>query len=153
MSLISSLKTTLTGYTKYGGREGQLSFVLHRLTGLGTLLFLIIHILDTSTVYFFPDLYEHAIELYRSTPFMIGEIGLVFSLVFHGVNGLRIIYYDMFKPEAWNIAGQRKSVRSTLIVSIILWLPAAIWMTRALVVCNFLHQCEEASIWLQLFAL
>lgn len=136
-TFMSSLQTTLKGYATYRGREGHLSFVLHRLTGLGTLLFLIIHILDTATVYFFPDLYQHAIELYRSTPFMIGEIGLVFSVIFHGVNGLRIAYLDLRKPSGWHIESQRKSVRTTLIATIILWLPAAVWMGYNLLHYNF----------------
>lgn len=75
------LKQNLLGMARYRGREGQFSFILHRLTGLGTLLFLAVHILDTSTVYFFPSLYEHAINLYRSTLFMLGEIFLVFFVV------------------------------------------------------------------------
>jgi succinate dehydrogenase / fumarate reductase cytochrome b subunit len=134
----SSLKTTLSGYAAYRGREGHFSFLLHRFTGLGTLLFLIIHILDTSTVYFFPSLYDHAIAIYQSTPFLLGEIGLVFSVIFHGVNGLRIAYLDIFKPEGWSIEGQRKSARLTLAVSVILWLPAAFWMFRSLIINNFL---------------
>ena len=132
-TFFSSLQTTLKGYASYRGREGHLSFVLHRVAGLGTLLFLAIHILDTSTVYFFPNLYEHAIELYRLPVFMIGEIILVFCVIFHGVNGLRIAYYDMFKPAAWNIPGQRQSVRVTLGVRIVLWLPAAFIMGSNLV--------------------
>ncbi len=136
-TFLSSLRTTLVGYTRYRGREGHYTFLLHRLTGLGTLLFLIIHILDTSTVYFFPELYEEAIALYRSTPFLIGEIFLVFSIIFHGVNGLRIAYFDMFQPNRWTIPGERRSVRATLTISLILWLPAAIVMGRGLLIHNF----------------
>lgn len=136
-TFISSLRTSFTGYVKYRGREGHLSFLLHRLTGLGTLLFLFIHILDTATVYFIPDLYQHAIALYRATPFMIGEIMLVFSVIFHGVNGLRIAYYDMRNPAAWEIETQRKSVYWTLGISIVLWLPAAGWMGYNLLHHNF----------------
>ena len=54
---MDSLKLNISGMTRYRGKEGQLSFILHRLAGLGTLLFLAVHILDTSTVYFFPSLY------------------------------------------------------------------------------------------------
>lgn len=136
-TLIASLKTTFSGYLRYRGREGHYTFVLHRLTGLGTLLFLIIHILDTATVYFFPSLYEHAIAIYRSTPFMLGEIGLVFAVIYHGVNGLRIAIVDMFLPQKWNIPGERNSARWTLTVSILLWLPAALWMMRSLLKYNF----------------
>jgi succinate dehydrogenase / fumarate reductase cytochrome b subunit len=136
-AFIASIKTTFNGYFRYRGREGHLAFLLHRLTGLGTLLFLAIHILDTSTVYFVPSLYDHAVELYQSTPFMIGEIGLVFSVIFHGVNGLRIAIVDMFLPDKWAIKAQRSAMRWTLGISILLWLPAAIWMSRALLIHNF----------------
>ncbi|MDH5506730.1 MAG: succinate dehydrogenase, cytochrome b556 subunit [Anaerolineae bacterium] len=136
-ALIASLKTTFTGYFKYRGREGQLSFLLHRLTGLGTLLFLIIHIVDTATVYYFPSLYNHAIEIYRSTPFMIGEIFLVFSVIFHGVNGLRISILDLYYPAKWTIKIQRTAVRHTLLLSVLLWLVPAYIMLRNMLVHNF----------------
>ena len=96
---MDALKLTFNGLTRYRGHIGHLSFILHRLTGLGTLLFLIVHILDTSTVYFFPSLYEHAIALYRSTPFIIGEIFLVFSVIYHGVNGLRQVLHDFVSDD------------------------------------------------------
>ena len=68
---------------------------------------------------------------------MIGEIGLVFSIIYHGVNGLRIAYTDMLKPEGWNIKTQEKGVRSTLAISTLLWLPAAFIMLRSLLIHNF----------------
>lgn len=133
----SPLKNTVTGYALYQGREGHYAFLLHRLTGLGTLLFLIIHILDTSTVYFFPSLYEHAIAIYRSTPFMLGEIALVFSLIYHGVNGLRIAVTDLWLPAKWGIKFQRNAVRATLVISLLLWAPAAAWMLLSMLKNNF----------------
>jgi succinate dehydrogenase / fumarate reductase cytochrome b subunit len=134
---MESVKTGLLNFTRYASREGQISFILHRLTGLGTLLFLIVHILDTSTVYFFPSLYQHAIELYRSTPFMIGEIFLVFSVIYHGVNGARIAIFDLYLTRYWKVSPQRVSAIWTLVVAIILWLPAAYMMGRSLLVHNF----------------
>lgn len=136
-NITSSLKTTLTGYFSYRGQGGHFSFLLHRLSGLGILLFLIIHIVDTASVYFAPELYEDVLVLYRSTPFMLGEIGLVFAVIFHGVNGLRVAYYDLRKPKGWNITAQRQSVRLTFIISIVLWLPAAFWMTYQMLHHNF----------------
>ena len=75
----------------YRGREGHLSYIGHRLAGLGTLLFLAIHIVDTSSVYFgallgIPELYSHAIDIYRSPLFMVGEIVLVAAVIYHGIN-------------------------------------------------------------------
>jgi succinate dehydrogenase / fumarate reductase cytochrome b subunit len=134
---METLQTNIAGLIGYRGREGQISFILHRLTGLGTLLFLSIHILDTATVYFFPSLYAHAIDLYRSTPLMIGEIILVFCVIYHGINGLRIAIFDLFLTEMWNIEVQRKVATWTLAAAIVLWLPAAVWMGRAILVYNF----------------
>lgn len=134
---METLQTNIAGLIGYRGREGQISFILHRLTGLGTLLFLSIHILDTATVYFFPSLYAHAIDLYRSTPLMIGEIILVFCVIYHGINGLRIAIFDLFLTEMWNIDVQRKAASWTLAAAIVLWLPAAVWMGRAILVFNF----------------
>lgn len=133
----SSLKTTLKGYIGYRGREGQWSFLLHRITGLGVLLFLAIHIVDTSFVYFAPSLYDDVINLYRSTLFGLGEVGLVFCLFFHGVNGLRIAYLDMFKPVDWTIESERRSALIALIVTLVLFIPSAVFMLRNLLIHNF----------------
>jgi succinate dehydrogenase / fumarate reductase, cytochrome b subunit len=133
----SSVKTTLRGYVGYRGREGQWSFLLHRITGLGVLLFLAIHIVDTSFVYFFPHLYEEVILLYRSTLFGLGEVGLIFCVFFHGVNGLRIAYLDMFKPLGWTIENERRSAVISLVITMVLFIPSAIFMLRNLLIHNF----------------
>lgn len=135
-SLLGNIKATLLGYVQYRG-QGQVVFLLHRITGLGTLLFLTIHIVDTAVVYFAPELYPHSIALYRNTAFMLGEIGLVFCVVFHGVNGLRIAYADLFKPEAWTLRNTGRAVITTLIISVLLWLPAAGIMSYNILKYNF----------------
>jgi succinate dehydrogenase / fumarate reductase, cytochrome b subunit len=134
---MSSLKTTLTGYATYRGREGHWAFLLHRVTGLGTGLFLTLHILDTALVYLAPKLYIEVIGLYQTTLFGIGEIFLVFCVLFHGVNGLRIAAFDMFRPKGWSIPTVRGSSRLTLIISLALWLPAVFFMVRNLLIHNF----------------
>ena len=127
----------------YRGREGHLSFIGHRLAGLGTLLFLGIHILDTSTLYFGkllnrPDLYTHAIAIYRSTPFMLQEIVLVAAVLYHGVNGLKIILLDTF-PDWWHKDFERQSFWKVAVMTFVLWAPAAYLMGRALYLNNICH--------------
>jgi succinate dehydrogenase / fumarate reductase, cytochrome b subunit len=124
---MSTMKTTLSGYMRYRGREGQLSFLLHRFTGLGTVLFLAIHIVDTAFVYFSPELYDHAIAIYQTTLFGIGEMFLVFSVLYHGTNGIRITVFDRW-PHLWKIENERKWAIGILIFVIIIWLPMAGWM-------------------------
>lgn len=73
---------------------------MHRLTGLGVVFFFIIHVVDTSWAAFYPDLYEKAIAAYQTPLFTIGEFFLVFAVVYHAINGLRISFFD-FRPEMW----------------------------------------------------
>lgn len=95
-SLVLTLKETL----RYRGAIGQWSWVLHRLTGLGVVLFLFLHVIDTSWAVTNPESYVAAIGSYQSPLFTLGEFGLVFAVVYHALNGLRIVVFD-FKPEWW----------------------------------------------------
>jgi succinate dehydrogenase / fumarate reductase, cytochrome b subunit len=134
---MGNLKTTLRGYTSYRGRDGQLAFLLHRITGLGTLLFLTIHILHTSTVYFKPILYMEAIALFRTTFFGVAEIVLIFCVFYHGFNGLRIAIFDTLYPKGWKLPFTRSSVKANFTLTLIFWLPATFIMARNLLIHNF----------------
>lgn len=126
-----SAKVWMTNLAVYrSGLEAQLSFILHRVTGLGILAFLLVHVLDTSTVFFFPSHYEHAIGIYQTVPFMISEIFLVFSVIYHGVNGARIAIIDLYLVKKWEIRSQLNSALWTFFIAVLLWLPAAFIMGR-----------------------
>ena len=133
----SRFGSTLSGYTAYTARGGLVPFLLHRITGLGTLLFLTVHITTTASVYFYPSFYNNFIKLFRTPAFMIGEIVLVFCVIFHGVNGLRIAYFDLFKPDLWNKVSFRKTTQITLLVAFVLWLPAGVVMGYRLLTIGF----------------
>src|SRR5438132_577421 len=83
----------------YRGKEGQWSWILHRVTGVGVLIFLFLHIIDTMLVGWGPDVYNKIIEIYRNRFFKVGELGLFASVLFHSINGVRIIVVD-FWPES-----------------------------------------------------
>ncbi len=134
---MSAIKTTLNGYVNYRGREGHWSFLLHRITGLGTGLFLTVHIMDTALVYFAPLVYQDVLKVYQSTIFGLGEVALVFCVLFHGVNGSRVAFFDMFAPKNWTIPIQRKSTLWTMIISLVLWVPAAGIMLYNLLYNNY----------------
>ena len=95
------------------------------------MFFLIQHVVDTSWVAYWPAGYGHAIELYRSPLFMIGEIFLVAAIIYHGLNGLKVIYLDL-RPHLWNHQLEQKATTAVYIASVVLWLPAAILMGRHL---------------------
>ena len=102
---MSSLVLTVKETLRYRGAIGQWSWVLHRLTGLGVVLFLALHVIDTSWAVFYPDLYVKAIAAYQSPIFTLGEFGLVFAVVYHAFNGIRIVIFDN-KPELWKYQSQ-----------------------------------------------
>jgi succinate dehydrogenase cytochrome b556 subunit len=97
---MATLVTTVTETLRYRGKIGQWSWVLHRIAGLGTLLFLGIHVVDTSWAAFYPELYQEAIKQYQNPLFTVGEFVLVACLIYHAFNGLRIIVLD-WRPEWW----------------------------------------------------
>jgi succinate dehydrogenase / fumarate reductase cytochrome b subunit len=77
-------------------QTGAWAWLLHRVTGVGVLLFLLAHIIDTALIGFGPEAYEHALGLYRMPIFKLGEIALVFAVVYHSVNGVRVILVDFW---------------------------------------------------------
>jgi len=117
------IRIAISGYTKYRGR-GHISFFLHRVAGLAVLAYLTLHILTTSTVFFAPQFYDTLIEIFRNPFIMIIEIILSFFVVFHGVNGLRLAYIDLFRPDLWSKRSTYKFRTITFIATFFLWLPA-----------------------------
>ncbi|MDW8327508.1 MAG: succinate dehydrogenase, cytochrome b556 subunit [Anaerolineales bacterium] len=136
MTAISSPISKFVEGVMYRGREGHWAYIFHRVSGLAILLFLAIHIVDTSWVAYAPELYEHAIELYRSLPFLISEYFLFAAIAYHAVNGVNIILKDTF-PAWWNKHLQRNSFWKVIALSLLLWLPAAFFVTRNIVLYHF----------------
>jgi succinate dehydrogenase / fumarate reductase cytochrome b subunit len=80
----------------YKGGVGQWSWVAHRVTGVGVVAFLFAHIVDTFAVGFGPELYNETISLYKQWWFKPFEVALVGAVLFHALNGLRIILFDFW---------------------------------------------------------
>ena len=115
----------LSDFVRYRGGTGMAAWALHRLTGLGILFFLFAHVIDTSLIGWAPAAYNAAIALYRGTFFRIGEILLFAAVVFHSMNGLRILIID-FWPQTTLL--QKRLFWSAVAVSLVLFLPAAAYM-------------------------
>ena len=102
---MTTLVLTVRESLRYRGAIGQWSWLLHRLSGIGVVLFLVLHVIDTSWAVFYPALYEEAIKTYQSPLFTLGEFALVASVVYHALNGLRITYFD-YRPALWRHQGR-----------------------------------------------
>lgn len=82
--------------TLYRGHGGMWSWVGHRVTGVVIFFYLLVHVLDTSMVRVSPETYDAVIGAYKTWYFALGEAGLVAAIIFHALNGLRIILVDFW---------------------------------------------------------
>ena len=82
-----------------GTPTGTGAWLAHRVTGVGILLFLFAHIVDTALVGWGPDAYNRVVSVYHHPIVQIMELGLVGAVIFHALNGLRVMIID-FWPKA-----------------------------------------------------
>ena len=106
----------------YRGKSGQWAFLTHRVTGFLVFAFLLLHIVDVSLVRW-PSLYDDVHRLYGNVLLRLFEVGLLFALLFHAFNGLRIIAVDFF-PGA--VANQRRLLAVATAFTIALGVPGAV---------------------------
>lgn len=83
--------------TLYRGKVGMWSWVLHRVTGVAIFFFLLVHVLDTALVRVSPEAYNVVIESYKTPIVGLAELGLVAAVMFHGLNGVRIVMIDFWR--------------------------------------------------------
>jgi succinate dehydrogenase / fumarate reductase cytochrome b subunit len=83
----------------YRGREGQWSWIAHRVTGVAIILFLFAHVVDTALVGWGPDAYNRVVSVYKNPFIRLLELGLVAAVIYHALNGIRIMVID-FWPKA-----------------------------------------------------
>ena len=108
----------------YRGAEGQWAWILHRASGLGIVLFLYMHIVSIFIASIGPGPYEWVHKtLYISPPAKVMEVFLLFGVLYHAANGMRIIIIDFF--PALGIY-QRTIVRIELALVVLVLVPAAV---------------------------
>lgn len=113
----------------YRGREGMISWALHRLTGLGVLLFLLIHIADIYVINYGPEAFDELLFIYHHPFFRMMEVGLVAALYYHALNGIRIILIDFWDKAALY---QRQLFWFVVIGFFVTFIPTALLMVRAI---------------------
>ena len=119
----------ISAYRGYRPPPGMISWAFHRITGLGVLLFLLLHIVDIFVVNYGPEVFNELLFLYRHPVFRIGEIILVAGLYYHAANGVRIILID-FWPAAYRY--ERQLFYGVIAVFLLGFIPTALLMIRAI---------------------
>jgi succinate dehydrogenase / fumarate reductase, cytochrome b subunit len=70
---------------------GWIAFVLNRFTGLVLVAYLLAHFVVLSQLTRGAAGWDGLLELFGSTPFLVGDVLLIAAVIFHGLNGLRVI--------------------------------------------------------------
>ena len=111
----------------YRGQSGMWLWVLHRLTGVGILAFLFLHIADTYLVGFGSEYYNDLLFLYHYAPFRILEWLLVGAVIYHAFNGVRIMVMDFWEK---GIEHHALLVKIMVISVFVLWIPSGYYMLK-----------------------
>jgi succinate dehydrogenase / fumarate reductase cytochrome b subunit len=99
--------------TLYRGSPGQWSWLAHRITGVAIILFLFAHVVDTAVVGWGPEAYDKVVAVYHNWAVKLLELGLVAAVLYHAVNGVKIMVFD-FWPSTTRLM-KPISVVSTLL--------------------------------------
>ncbi len=81
---------------RYRGREGMLAWAFHRISGVAIWAFVVLHVVDIYLVGGDPKAYDAILQVYASPIGRVGEMLLGAALLYHALNGLRIIVMDFW---------------------------------------------------------
>lgn len=109
--------------TLYRGDPGMWSWVLHRITGATIFFFLFVHVLDTALVRVSPQTYNEVITTYKTPIVGLMELGLVAAVLYHALNGIRVILIDFW---AQGTRYQRLMLWATAVVWLLVMVPATV---------------------------
>ncbi|AEW96120.1 putative succinate dehydrogenase membrane subunit [Streptantibioticus cattleyicolor NRRL 8057 = DSM 46488] len=84
----------------------------HRVTGVLIFFFLFVHVLDTALVRVSPQAYDTVVSTYKNPVVNLLEYGLVAAILFHALNGLRVVAVDFWakgpkyqRQMLWTVVG------------------------------------------------
>jgi succinate dehydrogenase / fumarate reductase cytochrome b subunit len=81
---------------RYRGSEGMIAWAFHRISGLAIWVFLVLHVFDIWLSGANHKLYDELLSIYASPGGRVGEMLLGAALLYHALNGLRIVIMDFW---------------------------------------------------------
>ena len=103
----------------YRGHEGQWSWIMHRVTGVAIILFLFAHVIDTAVVGWGPEAYNRVIKVYENPLVRVLELGLVAAVLFHAINGTKILLLDFFPNLVSHVRAIGRASLAIFLVSMV----------------------------------
>jgi succinate dehydrogenase / fumarate reductase, cytochrome b subunit len=109
----------------YRGGQGMWSWVAHRITGVLVFFFLFVHVLDTAMVRVSPNSYDRVTNIYKNPLVNLLELGLVGAVLYHGLNGIRIMLIDFWSAGA---RYQKQMLVGVVTIWVVVMVPGAYFM-------------------------
>lgn len=89
------LRRTIAWFDVGGRKTGTWAFALNRLTGLGLMLYLMLHLGVLSLLLLGEEQWDEFIELASHPLILALDVVLIFGILFHGLNGIRVALVGM----------------------------------------------------------
>jgi len=82
-------------FAKYAWHSGTIAWLLHRVTGGALIFYLTLHVWITHHLGKGPEEFDSMMKLLMHPAFRIGEIALLAAIVYHSLNGVRVLLVDL----------------------------------------------------------
>jgi len=76
---------------------GFISFVLRRFTGVALVLYLFMHMWVIGSINQGPEVFNARLNIVQTPFFKLAEIALLAAVVYHGLDGIRLLMVNWFK--------------------------------------------------------
>lgn len=137
--MLANIRMTVQESIRYRGRYGHYSWLLHRVTGLGILFFLLLHVWDGTLATFNPRMYQWTITVFKNPIFGLGEIAVFGCVLYHAFNGIRITILDYW-PQLWH--QQDTAAKIVWGLFLILFIPLG-----AMMLIGTIEHCSHTLTW------
>ena len=106
------------------------AFVAHRASGVAVFAFLTLHVFDVALYALSPARFDDVHELYGTAPMRVFECLLLFAILFHTFNGLRLVLLDVSEIRA---STARRLLQGAIALAAIVGIGASIVILRPVV--------------------
>jgi len=106
---------------------GTIAWILHKVTGVFLVLYLLIHIFVVSQGVRGEEAFNEALAFVQKPVFVFLDAGLAGVVAYHAFNGLRVVAFDM----GWGIRQHKPLFWLSLLLSVAVFL-GSLWVVRDL---------------------
>jgi succinate dehydrogenase / fumarate reductase cytochrome b subunit len=104
-------------------KDEQIMWLLHRATGVGIFLFLALHTVHISLMGLGSEPFNTLTRIFTQPIGPVLHVFLFFSVLFHAINGLRLILLDFWPVLQYH---QRTSINIATILFLAIFIPSAL---------------------------